>query len=144
VSWVWWRASRVRGGRSPRSPVTPTTCPTWSGRDFTADAPALKLVGDITYIRTWEGWLYLSTVLDCFSKKVVGYAMAEHMRTELVADALRMAARTVPFRHGGGGGLRGRDRVGCGERRQPRHRWRRVLRWAATPLAATLRPSSPC
>lgn len=69
-------------------------------RDFTADAPATKLVGDITYIRTWEGWLYLATVLDCFSKKVVGYAMAEHMRTELVADALRMAARTVPFRSG--------------------------------------------
>jgi transposase InsO family protein len=69
-------------------------------RDFTADAPATKLVSDITYIRTWEGWLYLATVLDCFSKKVVGYAMAEHMRTELVADALRMAARTVPFRSG--------------------------------------------
>ena len=67
-------------------------------RDFTADAPARKLVGDITYIRTWEGWLYLATVLDCFSKKVVGYAMAEHMRTALVADALRGAARTVPFR----------------------------------------------
>lgn len=69
-------------------------------RDFTAQAPGTKLVGDITYIRTWEGWLYLATVLDCFSKKVVGYAMAEHMRTELVADALRMAARTVPFRPG--------------------------------------------
>jgi transposase InsO family protein len=69
-------------------------------RDFTADAPAAKFVGDITYIRTWEGWLYLATVLDCFSKKVVGYAMAEHMRAELVADALRMAARTVPFRPG--------------------------------------------
>lgn len=67
-------------------------------RDFTADAPATKLVGDITYIRTWEGWLYLATVLDCFSKKVVGYAMAEHMRAELVSDALHMAARTVPFR----------------------------------------------
>lgn len=66
-------------------------------RDFTADKPAVKLVGDITYIRTWEGWLYLATVLDCFSKKVVGYAMAEHMRTELVTDALRMAARNLPF-----------------------------------------------
>jgi putative transposase len=53
-----------------------------------------------TRLRTWEGWLYLATVLDCFSKKVVGYAMADHMRTELVADALRMAARNVPFRHG--------------------------------------------
>lgn len=69
-------------------------------RDFTAGAPATKLVGDITYIRTWEGWLYLATVLDCFSKKVLGYAMAEHLRTELVTDALRMAARNVSFRRG--------------------------------------------
>lgn len=69
-------------------------------RDFTADAPATKLVGDITYVRTWEGWLYLATVLDCFSKKVVGYALAEHMRAELVSDALRMAARNLPFRRG--------------------------------------------
>ena len=69
-------------------------------RDFTADAPATKLVGDITYIRTWQGWLYLATVLDCFSKKVVGYAMAEHMRTELVSDALSMAARNLPFHRG--------------------------------------------
>jgi transposase InsO family protein len=69
-------------------------------RDFTADTPATKLVGDITYIRTWEGWLYLATVLDCFSKKVIGYAMADHMRTELVADALRMAAHNVPFQPG--------------------------------------------
>ncbi|WP_128111902.1 IS3 family transposase, partial [Mycolicibacterium brumae] len=69
-------------------------------RDFTATAPGLKLVGDITYIRTWEGWLYLATVLDCFSKKVLGYAMADHMRTELVADALRMAARNTEFTPG--------------------------------------------
>lgn len=67
-------------------------------RDFTADAPATKLVGDITYIRTWEGWLYLATVLDCFSKKVVGYAMADHMRTQLVTDALDMAARNGHIR----------------------------------------------
>ncbi|MDO3651313.1 IS3 family transposase [Nocardia mangyaensis] len=69
-------------------------------RDFTADRPAAKLVGDITYIRTWEGWLYLASVLDCFSKKVVGYAMAEHMRTELVTDALRMAATNLGFLRG--------------------------------------------
>ncbi len=66
-------------------------------RDFTATEPASKLVGDITYIPTWEGWLYLATVLDCYSKKVVGYAMAEHMRTELVTDALAMAARNIDF-----------------------------------------------
>ncbi|WP_433560407.1 IS3 family transposase [Nocardia sp. CA-151230] len=69
-------------------------------RDFTADAPGTKLVGDITYIRTWEGWLYLATVLDCFSKKVVGYAMADHMRTELVTDALHMAAKNSTFTPG--------------------------------------------
>lgn len=73
------------------------TLPDRVNRDFTADAPGTKLVGDITYIRTWEGWLYLATVLDCFSKKVVGYAMADHMRTELVVDALRMAARNCEF-----------------------------------------------
>ena len=48
-------------------------------------------VSDITYVRTWEGWLYLATVTDLSSRRVVGWSMAEHMRTELVADALRMA-----------------------------------------------------
>jgi putative transposase len=66
------------------------------GGDFDADRPGVKLVGDITYIRTGEGWLYLATVLDCFSKKVVGYAMADHMRTELVVDALRVAVGNIP------------------------------------------------
>ena len=70
------------------------------GRDFTADAPGCKLVGDITYIPTWQGWVYLATVLDCYSKKVVGYAMADHMRTELVTDALAMAAKNGHIRPG--------------------------------------------
>lgn len=69
-------------------------------RDFTATEPGAKLVGDITYIATWEGWLYLATVLDCFSKKVIGYAMAEHMRTELITDALAMASRNGHIRAG--------------------------------------------
>ena len=47
--------------------------------------------GDITYIRTWEGWLFLATVIDIASRRVVGYAMADHLRTELVADALANA-----------------------------------------------------
>ncbi|MGH2701101.1 MAG: IS3 family transposase [Actinomycetota bacterium] len=46
---------------------------------------------DITYIRTWEGWLYLATVIDVASRRVVGWAMADHMRTELVTDAVKMA-----------------------------------------------------
>ncbi|MCA1708355.1 MAG: IS3 family transposase [Actinobacteria bacterium] len=47
--------------------------------------------GDISFIRTWEGWLYLATVIDVASRRVVGWAMADHMRTELVSDALQMA-----------------------------------------------------
>jgi putative transposase len=69
-------------------------------RDFTATEPATKLVGDITYIPTWQGWVYLATVLDCFSKKIVGWAMAEHMRTTLVTDALQVAVRNGRIRRG--------------------------------------------
>jgi putative transposase len=69
-------------------------------REFTAAAPGTKLVGDITYIRTWEGWLYLATVIDCYSKECIGYAMADHMRTSLVTDAVDMAARNYPLADG--------------------------------------------
>lgn len=62
------------------------------GRDFTAPAPGTKLVGDITYIPTWQGWLYLATVLDCCTRQVVGYAMADHYRTPLIVEAIEMAA----------------------------------------------------
>ena len=64
-------------------------------RDFTADRPGVKFVGDITYIHTWQGFVYLATVIDCYSKKVVGWSIADHMRTELVADALKNAAATT-------------------------------------------------
>jgi transposase InsO family protein len=62
-------------------------------RDFTADASKLntRWCGDITYIATWEGWLYLATVIDIASRRVVGFAMADHLRTELVSDALANA-----------------------------------------------------
>jgi len=62
-------------------------------RDFTADAGKLnaRWCGDITYIGTWEGWLYLATVIDIASRRVVGYAIADHLRTELVAGALSNA-----------------------------------------------------
>jgi len=72
----------------PAQPVADLVC-----RDFTAERPGAKLVGDITYIPTWEGWLFLATVIDCFNKEVIGYSMAEHMRTQLVTGALDMAAR---------------------------------------------------
>lgn len=60
-------------------------------RNFTASAPDQKWFGDITYIRTWEGWLYLAVILDAYSRKVVGWATADHLRTELATDALKLA-----------------------------------------------------
>jgi putative transposase len=63
-------------------------------RDFTPPAPDLAWVGDVTYVKTWTGWAYLATVIDCFSRRVVGWALADHMRTDLIIDALRMAIIT--------------------------------------------------
>ncbi|MGE5594651.1 MAG: IS3 family transposase [Hyphomicrobiales bacterium] len=51
-------------------------------------------VGDTSYVRTWEGWCYLATVIDLASRRVVGFAVAEHMRTSLVSDALEMALKS--------------------------------------------------
>jgi putative transposase len=66
-------------------------------RDFAAEAPNRCWVADITYLRTWEGWLYLVAVQDLYSRRIVGWSMADHMRTELVSDALQMAlARRRP------------------------------------------------
>ena len=63
------------------------------GRDFNPTEPDRTWVGDITYLRTTEGWLFLATVIDLFSRRVIGWSVANHMRTELVADALKMAVR---------------------------------------------------
>lgn len=60
-------------------------------RQFAAAGPDRCWVADITYLRTWEGWLYLVAVQDLFSRRIVGWSMADHMRTELVTDALQMA-----------------------------------------------------
>ena len=64
------------------------------GRDFNPTAPNVTWCGDITYLRTGEGWLYLATVIDLFSRRVIGWSLAEHMRTTLVADALNTAVAT--------------------------------------------------
>ncbi|MFI7143448.1 IS3 family transposase [Nonomuraea sp. NPDC050022] len=66
-------------------------------RDFTAEAPGTKFVGDITYIPTWEGFLYLATVIDCCTKKVVGWAMADHFKTPLIEAAMDVAAVNIPI-----------------------------------------------
>jgi transposase InsO family protein len=62
-------------------------------RDFTADPDRLnaRWCGDITYIATWEGWLYLATVIDIGSRRVVGWATADHLRTDLIDQALTNA-----------------------------------------------------
>ena len=69
----------------------PVDVPDLIGRDFTADAPGRRLVGDITYLKTGEGWLYLATVIDLCTRMVVGWQLADHARTSLVTDALQMA-----------------------------------------------------
>src|SRR3990170_6365603 len=60
-------------------------------RDFTASRPNAKWVCDISYVRTWQGFVYLAFILDCFSRMIVGWQLATHMRTDLVMDALEMA-----------------------------------------------------
>jgi len=116
---VWWQLARwgVRAGLElvralmrelglvacqPR-PWRPATTqqgltgpiPDLVNRDFTADAPGRKMVGDITYISTWEGWVYLATVIDCATRKVAGWAMDDNYRTPLITSAIEMAARNL-------------------------------------------------
>lgn len=81
-----WRHSLTKGGDA--GPI-----PDLVGRDFTADAPGTKMVGDITYIFTWEGWLFLATVIDCHTKAVVGWATDDNYKTSLISAAIDMAAR---------------------------------------------------
>jgi transposase InsO family protein len=84
-------------GKSPRRWRTTTIAdpdagrrPDLVGRDFTVDPARLdtRWCGDITYINTWQGWLYLATVIDLASRRVVGWAVAEHLRTDLIDTAL--------------------------------------------------------
>ena len=95
-----WRLMRVAGlrGRHPRAwrrttvpGDAPVPAPDLIGRAFFAERPNEKWCGDITYVRTWEGWAYLATVIDLHSRKVVGWAVADHLRTELITQALDMA-----------------------------------------------------
>jgi len=85
-------------GVSPRKWTTTTVrgedarpAPDLVDRDFTATGPDQLWVADITYIATWAGFLYLAVVLDVWSRRIVGWAMATHLRTELVLDAFDMA-----------------------------------------------------
>lgn len=82
---------RKRGPKTTRRNTNARPAPDLVERDFTADGPDLLWVADITYIPTWAGFLYLAVVLDAWSRRIVGWAMATHLRTELVLEALNMA-----------------------------------------------------
>jgi putative transposase len=81
---------RRRGRTTVRVPGV-RVCEDLVDRAFAAEAPNRIWVADITYLRTWQGWLYLVAVQDLYSRRIVGWSMADHMRTELVTDALQMA-----------------------------------------------------
>jgi putative transposase len=82
---------RKRRGLTKQDKKAPPA-PDLVGRKFTAVMPGIKMVGDITCLPTRQGWLYLASVIDLCTRKLVGYAMAEHMRAELVVNAITMAA----------------------------------------------------
>ena len=83
--------SRRKGPRTTRRDAQARPAPDLVEREFHADAPDRLWVADITYVPTLAGFLYLAIVLDVFSRRIVGWAMAGHLRTELVLDALDMA-----------------------------------------------------
>jgi putative transposase len=84
-------ASRRKAVRTTRRDSRARPAPDLVQRAFTADSPDRLWVADITYIPTWAGFLYLAVVLDAFSRRIVGWAMATHLRSQLVLDALDMA-----------------------------------------------------
>jgi transposase InsO family protein len=92
---------RRRGWKTTVQDPAAAARPDLIGRDFSVDPARVntRWCGDITYIRTWQGWLFLATVIDIDSRRVVGWATADHLRTDLVEDALRQAvARRRPAR----------------------------------------------
>jgi transposase InsO family protein len=82
---------RRRRARTTIADPAHTPAPNLVARAFTASAADRLWIGDITFVPTGEGWLYLAVLLDAHSRRVVGWAMADHLRAELAADALAMA-----------------------------------------------------
>jgi putative transposase len=111
-------ATKIKRRFIPRTTDSGHGHPTAANRllqDFTAAAPNQKWVCDITYIPTDQGWLYLAVVLDLFSRKVVGWSMQQHLKSELVSEALQMA---IDCRRPGQGLLHHSDRgvqYACGD-----------------------------
>jgi len=94
-------ANEIQGAKRRGRPWRTTTAdpdanrrPDLVGRDFTASRPGQLVVADFTYVRCWEGLVFFAFVLDVFSRMIVGWQLASHMRAELVVDALEMALGT--------------------------------------------------
>ena len=83
----WRPSTTVQGAAGP--------IPDLVNRDFSAVMPGEKMVGDITYVATWQGWEYLATVIDCATRKVIGWAIDDNYRTPLITKAIEMAARNA-------------------------------------------------
>jgi putative transposase len=79
-----WKRTTIHGEK-------PVSAPDLIKRDFSAERPNEKWCGDITYVKTWDGWAYVATVIDLHSRALIGYAVDNHMRTSLVTEALDMA-----------------------------------------------------
>jgi transposase InsO family protein len=88
-----WRPTTTQQGQA--GPI-----PDLVNRDFTAEIPGAKMVGDITYIPTWQGWAFLATVIDCATRKIIGWAVDDNYRTPLISSAIQMAARNMDLRDG--------------------------------------------
>jgi len=85
---------RRRRARTTTVDPAQVPAPNLVARDFTASAPNRLWIGDITFVPTGEGWLYLAILVDVYSRRVIGWAMAEHLRAELTLDALAMALQS--------------------------------------------------
>ncbi|BFV55044.1 IS3 family transposase [Kitasatospora sp. CMC57] len=94
----------IRGRRRRTTIPEPTAPrpPDLVDRDFTAERPDQLWLADMTYVRTWSGWVYVAFVLDVFSRTIVGWQVADHMRTELPLDALEMALWRRRIKKGSG------------------------------------------
>ena len=100
VGLVGQETRKKRRPRTTQSDPQAVPAPNLLNREFTAEAPNRKWVGDITFIETAEGWLYLAAVLDLYSRRVVGWAMDERCDSSLIQDAWRMAvAQRQPAPH---------------------------------------------
>ncbi|PCC25778.1 hypothetical protein CIK75_04645 [Glutamicibacter sp. BW78] len=86
-----WKATTVQDPQAKTAHIENHMLDEDGRRDFTSDAPGTRLVGDITYLKTGEGWLFLATVIDLCTGMVIGWSMADHMRASLCTSALRMA-----------------------------------------------------